>query len=282
MNGYKHDEIEIKDIYEYFKNVSRNFTYFHPKFIRINPRILLLFRLYLDLNQIEFSKLISRAKSTVSYYENCISSPTIDSATEIQNKLLPIVKFPLNLNLLEERFKKQLIKSKGFSNRNRAIELAYKSNINWKRKQENGVLLNKNSSRTKQELIIEKALKENNIFFVSQAVLVIGKSPAGAIISDFLINNNVVIEATTDYLNPLFSKESKKRAIRIAYRGFRIKKYFPYFKTILFLSQSKIDDKCESIIKESFDHIVTNNDINELISIINENSTAIPGLATSA
>lgn len=270
MHGYKYDNIEVKNIFEDFKRRSRNFSILSPKIIRSNPRILLLLRLYLNLNQIEFSNLIGKAKSTVSYYENGKTSPTMKSANKIFNILISDINFPLNLDLILSRFQKQHKKSKGFSDRKRAIELAYKSNKNWKRKQEIGVELLKKSKRTEQEIMIENTLRNYNINFISQAVLLLGKSKAGAIVTDFLIDSKkkIIIEATDDYLDYKFPKKCKRRAMIIAYRGFRIKKYFPHYYTIAFLSQQKLHEKVIHILKESYNSVVLNNDVKKLIQII--------------
>lgn len=269
MHGYKHDSILVKNIFSELSKISRDFTFFSPKFIRSNPQMLLLFRLQLGLDQEEFASLIGKAKSTVSYYENCKSAPTLKSANKILNKILSSVKLPLNEELIISRFQEQKEKSKGFSDRRRAIELAYESNKNWKRKQEIGANLVKNSYRTEQEKMIENALKKHKIDFISQAALLVGKSRAGAIIADFLLNDNkkIVVESTEDYLDFNFAKQCKRRAMLLAYRGFRIKKYFPDYYTVIFLSQDKINGRIKHILKEAYDKVILGNDINTLVNI---------------
>jgi len=270
MHGYKHDVILIRNVFSDLEKISRNFTFFPPKFLRNKPQILLLFRLHLGLDQEEFAKIIGKAKSTLSYYENCKSSPTLNSADKILNKVLPLVKLPLDQELILSRFQEQLKKSKGFSDRRRAVQLAYESNKNWKRKQEIGTNLLKNSPRTKQEKSIEDTLKMYNINFIPQATLLLGKTRAGAIITDFFIDSNkkMVVEATEDYLDFTFSKQCKRRAMLLAYRGFRIKKYFPDYYTIIFLSQDKINGRIKHILKEAYDKVILGNDTNRLIKLI--------------
>lgn len=270
MHGYKHNVVLIKNVFSELAKISKNFTFFSPKFLRSKPQILLLFRLQLGLDQEEFANLIDKAKSTISYYENCKSAPTLKSADKILNKISSLVKLPLNEELIISRFQEQLKKSKGFSDRRRAVELAYESNRNWKRKQEIGANLIKNSHRTGQEKMIENSLKAYKIDFVSQAILLLGKSRAGAIIADFLLNGNkkIVVEATEDYLDFKFSKQCKRRAMLLAYRGFRIKKYFPNYYTIVFLSQDKINGRIKHILKEAYDKVIIDDDIKALINVV--------------
>ncbi len=269
MHGYKHSIVLIKNVFAMLSKISRNFTFFSPKFLRSNPQTLLLFRLQLGLDQEEFASLIGKAKSTISYYENCKSAPTLKSANKILNKILSQVKLPLNEELIISRFQEQKKKSNGFSDRRRAIELAYESNKNWKRRQEVGVNLVKNSYRTKQEKMIENALKTHKIDFTSQVALLLGESRAGAIVADFLLDckKKMVIEATEDCLDFMFSKQCKRRAMLLAYRGFRIKKYFPDYYTVIFLSQDKIHERIRQILEEAYDKVIIGNNINTLISI---------------
>ncbi len=64
------NEKEFKEVYEYLKKETNNFTYLHKSLLNENPQYLLVIRFALGLSQLEFSKLLGTTnKQGVRHFE---------------------------------------------------------------------------------------------------------------------------------------------------------------------------------------------------------------------
>lgn len=243
--------------YKDLKKETENFSKFSTENFNTRSNKILALRLALGLNQKIFARLLKVVPETVSEWENGRAIPSDENLRKI------VVLSKLNKNKFQKEKRKIKRTFEKFKNN---ADIIPKFSFDFAKIQEINVKVNKNKERTPDEKDLSNFLNKNKIKFKEQEAVMPFTVKAGTSIVDFLIesNHHKLLVECSDFGNlPVWRNQRRfklERARRLALKAFRIRKYLPKAKLIVFIKTSiPKNHQIIEVMKEAFDVVILNN-----------------------
>lgn len=254
----------LKKMYKDLKSETGSFTKLSPEILQKDPRRLTVFRILLNMKQIEAKRKLT--PSICDYETGRYTKIQRKKAIEIVEKIKrEIDKIELNEELLEKNYKnlngfREEMLKKGLN----ALSPEKKTEVIQKIRE--GVINNINKRFTE-----EKDGKSEKFFLTDQEKKIATILNANKIVfkqNYYLKNINVDFVFFNENIPKGFlmateiktKRYSTKNLLieRIALRGFRLKKYFPNLKSIVFVSIEYLTPSQSKLLEEAYDVVLIN------------------------
>src|SRR3989344_447629 len=238
---------DVQRLYEELELKSKKFQEINAEILVINPQILLIFRLILNMSQPEFGKLMGIDDTNFSKYETGkiknMQYKTAEKYVQVISKLIKLI--PLERVIKNfERFKKE---SKGWF----AVCSNTKKVLEARRKGAENSLKNR---LTPQEEKVEELLKEFGINYKSNYLINKDK----AIIVDFFIPRKKPIILECKRLTSSNRREVREQTKNLAFQGYKTKFYHNFILIALIESKKRLQIRDFQELDGPFEKVFTN------------------------
>lgn len=253
---FKITEQQVLKAYRDLKKETEDFSKFSIKSFNMQSNKILALRLALGLSQKNFALLIKVTPETVSEWENGRTIPS----NENLRKIVLFAKYHKD-KFQEEKSRLRKVFKK-FQNNARTLP---KYSFDFKTMQAINVKANKSKERTPDEKELSNYLIKNGIKFKEQESVIPFSVKAGTAIVDFLIekNGHLILIECSDFGNLSKWRNQRRfkleRARRLALKAFRIRKYLPKAKLVVFIKTAiPKNHQIIEVLNEAFDAVILN------------------------
>ena len=248
--------ISLRILYREVMQESDSFKDIRPEVLTRNPRRLLVFRLFLNLDQRSIGKLLGKSQGTVWFIENgYIKTINKDSAVRIVELAKKIRTVP-NYEDLSAR-------SMEITKRGRFYG-QYAKKMSERASKDKSIRSAVSIKPTRQEALLVEELTKKQVDFKLHGVI----DAERKFVVDFVFpsegNPRLILEMKD------LQKDYRKRllAIDLAYRSLKIRKYHPDVRMIAAIN-GKLQNDALEIVKSEYDKVLQNASPVEVLRAIN-------------